>query len=369
MKNNKICFITTGNIKYIATAKRAIGMANPLQALGWDVHIIMEDVPENRHRVQLECNSSIHIHYFSSCSAFKEIQKKNAIIKKISPDYVYICAFVFRNIVSVTKRCKKLIEHSELQSKMNKWNISNIRFYVLEYFSILYSDGILNASKYLQNLYASRSKKMRIKKPMLYFPYAYNKDICTHTSKNYIYKKNSEDKYFLYIGSLTSNYGCFTLIKAFEILHQKHYGLKLLLIGKGSAYNDIITYINNNHLNDFIYVPGYIEEEDIPAYFSFVDAFLSPMNNTIQDWARCPSKLYMYLPYKKPIITCRIGEPYETLGENGIYYEPSNVNSLVKTIQSMVVKDIWFLNIDATKHEWTTRANEFHQWINQTFLI
>ena len=185
--------------------------------------------------------------------------------------------------------------------------------------------------------------------------------------KNDIYKKNSEDKYFLYIGSLTSNYGCFTLIKAFEILHQKHNGLKLLLIGKGSAYNDIITYINNNHLNDFIYVPGYIEEEDIPAYFSFADAFLSPMNNTIQDWARCPSKLYMYLPYKKPIITCRIGEPYETLGENGIYYEPSNVNSLVETIQGMVMKDIWFLNIDATKHEWTTRANEFHQWINQTF--
>lgn len=38
----KICFITTGDIKNIATAKRALGLANPLADLGWEVSIIME---------------------------------------------------------------------------------------------------------------------------------------------------------------------------------------------------------------------------------------------------------------------------------------------------------------------------------------
>ena len=36
----KICFITTGDIKNIATAKRALGLANPLADLGWEVSII-----------------------------------------------------------------------------------------------------------------------------------------------------------------------------------------------------------------------------------------------------------------------------------------------------------------------------------------
>ena len=38
-----ICFVTTGDIKDIATAKRALGLANPLSDLGWQVSIIMED--------------------------------------------------------------------------------------------------------------------------------------------------------------------------------------------------------------------------------------------------------------------------------------------------------------------------------------
>ena len=42
-----ICFVTTGDIKDIATAKRALGLANPLTELGWQVSIIMEDTEEN----------------------------------------------------------------------------------------------------------------------------------------------------------------------------------------------------------------------------------------------------------------------------------------------------------------------------------
>lgn len=49
----KICSITTGDIKNIATAKRALGLANPLVDLGWDVSILMEDTEENRHRVSM----------------------------------------------------------------------------------------------------------------------------------------------------------------------------------------------------------------------------------------------------------------------------------------------------------------------------
>ncbi len=36
-----ICFVTTGDIKNIATAKRALGLANPLSKLGWSVSILM----------------------------------------------------------------------------------------------------------------------------------------------------------------------------------------------------------------------------------------------------------------------------------------------------------------------------------------
>ena len=85
----KICFITTGDIKNIATAKRALGMANPLIDLGWDVSILMEDTEENRHRVSMECSDKVKVYYFPHCSAFQEIKAKNKLIKEIQTLYIY----------------------------------------------------------------------------------------------------------------------------------------------------------------------------------------------------------------------------------------------------------------------------------------
>lgn len=365
----KICFVTTGDIKNIATAKRALGMANPLQALGWEVHILLEDAAENRHRVALECNTFIHVHYFKMGTARQEIRQKNEFIRKIQPDFVYLCAFVIRNIVSVPTGCKILTEHSEMQSRMDNSLLKEWRFRLTEYFSIFYSDGLLNASQYLQKVYAQRCKRFGVKKPMLYFPYAYHRKICVPSNKPIPFTKQPSDRFFLFMGSLAMNYGCFTMVHAFEKLRTIDPSLKLLLIGKGRAYQDVLAYIKAQGLEDTIHTTGYIEEEEIPAYFSHADAFLSPMNDTPQDWARCPSKLYMYMPYQKPIITCRIGEPCEVLGEEGIYFKPSDVDSLVDAILRLAEQDQWTLDINSLEHEWEYRTHQFHQWITQTFKV
>ena len=112
----------------------------------------------------------------------------------------------------------------------------------------------------------------------------------------------------------------------------------------------------------------FVKEEDIPAYFTLADAFISPMNDTVQDWARCPSKLYMYLPYKKPIITCKIGEPYEVLKENGYYYTPGSEMSLSQSIMRLCQSGEWHLNINPLNHEWRTRTIEFNKWFQQYFI-
>ena len=48
-------------------------------------------------------------------------------------------------------------------------------------------------------------------------------------------------------------------------------------------------------------MPGFVDEEDISQYFSVASAFISPMNDTTQDWVRCPSKMYLYLPIKNQL--------------------------------------------------------------------
>lgn len=370
----KICFITTGDIGEIATSKRALGMANHLYYLGWDVSIMMEDTEENHHRVALECCDKIQVYYFPSLSALQEVRIKNRMLKSINPNCVYICAFVFRNIVNVKSGCIKLVEHSELSSRIKSSQLKgNIKSFLLEFYSICYSDGILNASKYLQKIFRKRNKLLLFcqLRPMLYFPYAYSSQICltdVNVDSLPIKKKKDKERFFVFLGSLAENYGAFTMIKAFQIVHPQNPDLHLVLLGKGPDYSKVIRYVKDNDLKEYIHVQGFVKEEDIPAYFTLADAFISPMNDTVQDWARCPSKLYMYLPYKKPIITCKIGEPYEVLKENGYYYTPGSEMSLSQSIMRLCQSGEWHLNINPLNHEWRTRTIEFNKWFQQYFI-
>ena len=91
------------------------------------------------------------------------------------------------------------------------------------------------------------------------------------------------------------------------------------------------------------------------------------MNDTVQDWARCPSKLYMYLPYQKPIVTCKIGEPYEVLKNEGDYYTPSDPGSMAQTMEKLIESRKTKINIDPIEHSWETRTKQFDQWIKNTF--
>ncbi len=372
MLDKNICFITTGDVKDIATAKRALGLANPLAALGWKVSILMEDTNENRHRVSLECNDNIKVYYFPKSSVYQERRDKNILISKINPSFLYICAFVTRNIVGFNHPSKKLVEHSELQSSIpNIGIIKRIIHYIFEYVSIFYSDGIINASKYLQDLYIKRAKRIFRKKiTMLYSPYAYNKSLINLKKIDFSNKKWQSyqgKKCFIFLGSIVKNYGAFTILKAAkDLLDQNIRNFKILMIGKGTAYQDALNYVKKENIKDNIELPGYIEEEEISYYFSLASGFILPMNNTIQDWARCPSKLYMYLPYGKPIVTCKVGEPYEVLKDKGYYFEIGSHKSLASELKRIILNDEKS-NIDSNNHTWDFRAFEFNRWIENNF--
>ena len=363
-----ICFVTTGDIKDIATAKRALGLANPLTDLGWQVSIIMEDTEENRHRVALECNSKVKVFYFSSTSALKERKLKGKIVKEIKPAVVYLCACVVRNMIfPLPKGCRLLIEHSELPS----WVTPKSRLgrkilnYIEEYWSLFYADGLLLASKFLMQAYSERKKKIGRKRlPMLYFPYAFSRLSSYSYSVNDDFTLDKEEiKNLTYLGSLSKAYSTFSIVLAFEQYCKEKDNLRLLLLGKGEEYESIKQYITEKSLEGKVFMPGYVGEEDIEQYFSMTDMFILPMNDSVQDWARCPSKLYMYLQYKKAIITSKIGEPYYVLGDKGIYYEPNSIDSLKEAIAKAVQQTNILSDIDTSEYEWNRRAVQLDEWL------
>jgi len=371
MNNKSILFITTGDISSIATMKRALGMANPLTEIGWEVTIVAEDCEENRKRIKLECNENVKIRYYQKAKIKAEVREKTKISKEVKADYIYFCSFSIRNRLIKSKLSYKpeiLIEHSELQSSIPDLSLlKKIAAYTLEFASIMYADRLVCASKFLTSFYKKKARIYSSKTlPVLYSPYAYNEEVMTspRTIVDQLEKAYSGKKVFLYMGTMTRNYGLFTMIEAIKLVSEKRSDFIFIFIGKGRHLIEAKELVLNEKLSQWVEFAGYVEESQLSSFFQIADAFISPVNNTIQDIARCPSKIYMYLPFQKPVFTCPYGEPKEIFASNGYYFDNSKPITLSGLMENMFDSKKMEKVINIEKHNWNSRSIEFDNWIS-----
>lgn len=368
----KICFVTTGDITTLATMKRATGMGTPLVEAGNEVAIIALDCENNRQRFTLECPDVIPL-FFSASNWMDEVRQKKKIIEIWNPDIIYVCSFGFRNWIhhyNVNGKKIVLVEHSELASAIPN-NKKKLFYLVVEYLSIILFDGQLLASRYLESVFIKRIHRIRNRVPILYFPYAYNKKTMNISSDLYLSLCNeySNKKIMLYMGTLSINYGFLDILRAARKLKKDRHDFVFFIIGKGKHEGIGRTFILENKLEDVVKMLGYVSEEELSSYFKLATVFIAPLNNSIQDKARCPSKLFMYLPFRKPIITCKIGESWELFGDSGYYYESGDIDQLSDAIKSAIEKAPSSINVNPSEHTWELRTQEFLSWVQREFTL
>ncbi|MFA5184318.1 MAG: glycosyltransferase family 1 protein [Patescibacteria group bacterium] len=85
--------------------------------------------------------------------------------------------------------------------------------------------------------------------------------------------------YLLYVGRLEKKKNIPALVEAFALFKEEHpdQAVKLLLIGDaGYGYDEVKYIIQEFDLNRQIYLPGWVEEEDLPYIFNAAQAFIFP---------------------------------------------------------------------------------------------
>ncbi|MCH8540764.1 MAG: glycosyltransferase family 4 protein [Opitutales bacterium] len=362
----KICFINSLSYSQNPSLKRATGMAPALADLGYSVSIVLEGSEENKKKIQEDCPDIEAIFYPPGLSRNSERNWKNHILQKISPDLVYICTVNRRNWVKQpSPKAKIIAEHNELQSVIKNKGLRRYLDLLFEWGHLLSFDAHLLASRYLQKVYDKRLRCLGLKSPTLYQPFAFgeNNEKIQVELLTSLKGKYPADKTFLYMGSFWENYGFWDMLKAFQKLAKSAKDFQFLLSGKGPEKERGMQWVEENGLQEQIRFLGYLPDAELATYFAFADAFLCPLRDTAQDKARCPSKLFMYIPFQKPIITCKIGEAWELLREKGTYYSPGNSDDLYERLLEFVNNPLPTLGIDLGKHTWKARALEFDHWV------
>lgn len=360
-----LAFVTFGNFDSHATLKRATGMSGALQAGGVRVTILLEDCIANRERVAFECPEASIVWHQRGKTAWEERGAKSDSLSQIKPDVVWICGVGPRNWVRRPhRRCIMLGDHSELFSVLNNGLLYRSRYWLTEWLSCLFLDGHICASRYLESFYQRRLKCLGRRIAVHYSPYAY--DPPGESAPSRLWEVGTK-KCIFYLGSFRESYDMWTMLSALAKLMKARDDSAAILGGRGPDEAKAKAWVLEQGLAKQIFLIGYISEGDLPSAMAQTDVFLCPLLDSKQDWARCPSKLFMYYPYRKPIVTCAIGEAQELLGDGGYYYQPGDADSMAEQMSEALDFEGDKPVADPEKYSWDARARSFLNWFKETY--
>lgn len=354
-------FLTLGEFSKFPSAKRATGIGEALALRGHRVVISAMDCEENRKRLSIEAPHCEPC-YFKRGNAFFEALAKLQLVWKLRPQYVYSLSYSLRNLaflrMFIPRRCRTIIEFNELYSCFSEHHVS---WLIREFWALVENRYVLCASNYLVRFFKEKAAKWKLDCQFLYLPFAY---------PGYLKLQMECDDtldHVIFMSHISKGYGVFEVLEAFLRVVRKQPKAHLDLIGGGPDLREVQQWVETHGISGSVSIHGYVHEDKLNILFSKASVFMAPLHDTLQDWARCPSKVFYYIPYNKPIVTCRIGDPYDNLGEYAIYYEPNDLNDLERAM-SLALQTADSFSYPAgfvSQHSWCARAESFERWTSQ----
>ncbi len=145
-----------------------------------------------------------------------------------------------------------------------------------------------------------------------------------------LYKKLKIEKikYLLYVGTLQPRKNLLTLINAFQLFKKSNKEFKLVIVGKkGWLYKDIFQKVKDLGLKEEIIFTGYLDDQQL--IFLYQNAFCFVMPSFYEGFG---IPILEAMSFGSPVISSFSSSLPEVGGDACLYFDPKNVNDLVKKI-------------------------------------
>ncbi|MBK4730634.1 glycosyltransferase [Oxynema sp. CENA135] len=374
-KKYKFLFLGCSSIQTNASLFRAL-LARYLVEYGHEVHILLEDDPANRQWVAKNL-PGVYEHYQSRYASWQDLKsylvERRQLIDTIQPDFVHLLAIGWKNLFTIPLKTHKIssptyiADFDELYSAKASSLWQKLLYRYIENRALQLSNRVICASKFLVNYF---SKTHKGSQKILYLPYAYSQNFFNNGEIE-IQKVKTEYKFrkiLVYMGTLSKEYQSHQVLELAERMQSKRDQIVFLLIGGGSELKLTKEWVLEKCLEDFVYVVGYLPPNEIMySHLMAADVLLFPIQNSIPNQARCPNKTFQYIGANRPIVTNRVGEVEEALGNYGYYYDFNNLESFEKAVLSALSDSESY---DASSllplHTWEKRCLDYLKWLSET---
>jgi len=152
---------------------------------------------------------------------------------------------------------------------------------------------------------------------------------------NHIFKKQNKPDFNLFFhGTIAERLDLESLVRATQIVNNKHPEIRLTIIGEGEDSKRIIDLISALKLNNCInFINRIIPFNELFLYFNDVDLGIVTYKNSIATNNILPTKLLEYISLNIPCVVAELSTvKYYFTEEMVKYYIPEDVNSLSQSI-------------------------------------
>jgi len=152
-----------------------------------------------------------------------------------------------------------------------------------------------------------------------------NNDTINNTKERYGISK----PYVFFIGVWRSHKNIEALVKAFNILKEKHKILHQLVLGgrEDLHYTKVREEINNSPYKNDIITTGFIADEDLPIIYNHADAFALP--SFIEGFGLIAIEAQNC---GCPVVSTNTSSMPEVLSDSALFFDPHNVEQMAEQI-------------------------------------
>lgn len=148
-------------------------------------------------------------------------------------------------------------------------------------------------------------------------------------------KYNINKPYILYVGSAGFNKNLQRLLQAFRHIYE---GIDHNLVFVGDVkwlYKSIIGWVIENKMEDRVLFPGFIPDEDLPAFYTGADLFVVPslyegFGLTVLEAMACGA----------PVVASNVSSLPEVVGDSGLLCDPYDVEDMARILLCMIHNNV-----------------------------
>ena len=158
-----------------------------------------------------------------------------------------------------------------------------------------------------------------------------------------------------YMGNFFSLWDHDIILEAARLLSEEGKRPTIWLMGSGPDQEKWQRFINRHYL-DNVKLAGHTTGLELWRRLRHAHVLLFPIRNTLTNLTRCPSKTFAYAQAKRPVITNRVGEVAEILGESATYIScdaPAFAKAIMEAFDCPYLADV---DYHIEEQNWDQRA-------------